>query len=76
MSDTGKRLVARWESRRCKDWVELWHDELGYFYQGNTCRGWLGHATERQAMAFMDREAATGMQVFCTQKSPMQRVEV
>jgi hypothetical protein len=71
-----KTLIARWESGRCKDWVELWHDEWGYSYQGNTCRGWLGESTLEQAMAFMEREAAAGMQVFCTQPSPMKRVEV
>jgi hypothetical protein len=72
-----KTLIARWESGRCKDWVELWHDDLGYCYRGNTCRGWLGESTTlEQAMAFMGRETAAGMQVFCTQPSPMKRVEV
>lgn len=71
-----RTLIARWESQRCRDWVELWHDEFGYSYQGNTCRGWLGDATLEQAMAFMARETAAGMQVFCSQQSPMKQVEV
>lgn len=71
-----KQLIARWESKRGKDWVELWHDEYGYSYKGNTCGGSLGNATLAQAMTFMERETAAGMQVFCTQASPMKRVEV
>lgn len=72
-----KTLIARWESRGGKDWVELWHDEFGYSYQGNGCRGWFGEGTTlRQAMAFMERETASGMQVFCSQTVPMRQVEV
>jgi hypothetical protein len=72
-----KTLIARWESRGGKDWVELWHDQYGYSYRGNTCRGWLGESTTpEQAVLFMERETAAGMQVFCSQPSPMQRVEV
>jgi hypothetical protein len=72
-----KHLIARWESRGGKDWVELWHDEFGYSYRGNGCRGWFGEGTTlRQAMTFMEREAASGMQVFCSQPVAMRRVEV
>lgn len=71
-----KQLIARWKSQRGKDWVELWHDEYGYYYRGNTCWGSLGNATLEQAMTFMNRETATGMQVFCSQSSPMKREEL
>jgi hypothetical protein len=26
-------LVCRWQSRGGKYWVELWHDQFGYFYR-------------------------------------------
>lgn len=69
-----KQLIARWESQRCKDWVELWHDQHGYSYKGNGCWGSLGTSTLEQAMKFMEHETATGMKVFCSQKSPMRKV--
>lgn len=72
-----REVVARWESRGGKDWVELCHDEHGFSYHGNGCRGWFGEGTTLpQAMTFMEREAAAGMQVFCSQPSAMNRVEV
>ena len=71
-----KKLIARWESQRSRDWVELWHDDFGYFYHGNTCRGWFGDGPLPLVMKFMEQETATGMQMFCSQKSPMKRVEV
>lgn len=69
-----KTLVARWESCGGKDWVELWHDQLGYTYDGNGCGGSLGAATLEQAMTFMEQRTAAGMQLFCSQKSAMKRV--
>lgn len=69
-----KTLVARWESRGCKDWVELWHDEWGYSYRGNTCGGSFGNAPLPLVMKFMEQETSAGMQVFCSQKSPMRKV--
>ena len=69
-----RTLIARWESQRCKDWVELWHDQYGYSYQGNTCRGSFGDAPLKLVMKFMEQNTAAGMQVFCSQKSPMRKV--
>jgi hypothetical protein len=34
-----KRIIARWESRGGKHWVELYADEHGYGYDGNGCGG-------------------------------------
>lgn len=69
-----KKLIARWESQRCKDWVELWHDQYGYSYQGNNCGGSFGDAPLKLVMKFMEQNTAEGMQVFCSQKSPMRKV--
>lgn len=67
-------LVARWESRGGRDWVELRKDAYGYVYSGNGCSGGLGTATLEQAMEFMEQRTAAGMRLFCSQKSAMKKV--
>jgi hypothetical protein len=37
-----KVSIARWESRRGKYWVELFHDELGFTYRTESGGGNLG----------------------------------
>lgn len=40
-----KRLVARWEVRGGKRFLELYADEWGYTYTGEDCGGNLGAMT-------------------------------
>ena len=44
-----RTLVQRWQSRSGKHWIELYRDDLGFFYEGNDCGGNLGNVTEAQA---------------------------
>jgi hypothetical protein len=65
-------VVARWESRRGKDWVELYRDRFGYGYSSRGSFGWFGSVTQEAAMAEIGRCMRMGC--FCAQKSPMKRV--
>lgn len=51
-----KTLVARWESRGGKYWLELLRDAGGWSYKGNGCGGFLGPVTEMQALQRIQRE--------------------
>ncbi len=50
-----KRMVARWESRGGKTWIELYADQWGYSYRGNDCGGNRG-ALADDAAAIADIE--------------------
>ena len=67
-----RTVIARWESRRGKDWVVVYEHELGYCYEGNGCGGWFADITREQAIADTQRQVDAGC--FCSQKSPMRRV--
>ena len=69
-----RQVIARWESKRGKDWVEVYKDDYGYGYTASGGGGWFGDATEEQALANMQRQIEAGC--WCSQKTPMKRVEV
>lgn len=72
-------VIARWESRRGKDWVEVYEQTFGICPEpsyGYNCRnggGWMGSNTTReQALETIRQRMAAGC--FCSQKSPMRKV--
>lgn len=72
-----REVIARWESKRGKDWIEVYEqtsafDVSGYGYDCRTGGGWMGHVTRDQALAEIERRLATGC--FCSQKTPMRKV--
>jgi hypothetical protein len=72
-----RSVIARWESRRGKDWVEVYEQTLspscvGYGYEFRNGSGWFGNFTREQALAEVQRRVASGH--FCSQKSPMRKV--
>jgi hypothetical protein len=67
-----RTVIARWESRRGKDWVEVYEHELGYCYEGNGCGGWFADITRNEAIACIAKRVDAGE--FCSQKSPMRKV--
>lgn len=72
-----RTVIARWESRRGKDWVEVYEQTLGdgsrgCGYEARTCGGWLGAVTGEKAVADIAKRVEAGC--FCSQKSPMRKV--
>ena len=53
-----KKLIARWESRGKKYWVELYQDALGYFYHRDGSLGNLGSCSLEQALAAGAKQAS------------------
>jgi hypothetical protein len=51
-------LVCRWQSRGGKYWVELWHDQFGYFYRTDNGGGFMGEITFQEAIAKCEQEAS------------------
>lgn len=49
-----KKLVAKWQSRRGKHYLELYQDEAGFTYTGDRCGGNLGNITLAQAIDIME----------------------
>ena len=53
-----KRIVARWEAKGGKRWLELYADATGYGYSGDGCGGNLGAlASDADAIAQMEHPA-------------------
>ena len=67
-----RQVIARWESRGGKDWVEVYQDRYGFGYEARNGCGCFGSATREQAMAEIQRQLDMGC--FCSQKSPMRKV--
>jgi hypothetical protein len=68
-----RTVIARWKSRRGKDWIELYESPgLGFGYQGRGCAGWMGSVTRDEAVADIQRRVDQGC--FCSQKTPMRKV--
>ena len=44
-------MIARWESKTGKHWVELHQHVSGYRYTAHGCGGWLYASTEPEALA-------------------------
>lgn len=53
-------LVARWESRSGKHWVELRRVDGGYEYTAPGCGGYLGDIPEPAAVSEVERRVADG----------------
>lgn len=72
-----RTVIARWESRRGKDYVEVYEQTsaftgTGYGYDARNAGGWMGHVTREQALADIQRRVDDGC--FCSQKTPMRKV--
>lgn len=72
-----RQVIARWESKRGKDWVEVYEqtssfDVSGYGYDCRNGGGWMGHIPRDAALLLIERRVLTGD--FCSQKSPMRKV--
>jgi hypothetical protein len=66
-------VIARWESQRGKDWIEVYEQSPhGCGYQGRGCGGWMGNVTREEALAFIQQRVDRGG--FCSQKTPMKKV--
>ncbi len=73
----GKNVIARWESKRGKDWVEVYEVTqygvpVGYGYHCRNGGGWMGPVPRELAMETVQRKMAAGC--YCSQKSPMRKV--
>jgi len=66
-------VIARWESRGGKDWVELYETNYDFRFRSNGHRGYAGKTYE-DAMAYMRPRVAKDAYLFCSQKSAMKRV--
>jgi hypothetical protein len=66
-----RTVIARWESKRGKDWLELYEDKHGMGYEANGAGGFLGKVTRERAIEDMEQRIANGM--YCSQKTPMKR---
>ena len=67
-----RQVIARWESRRGKDWVELYKDQWGYGYAANGSGGFFGRVSETRALEEMERRIFIGM--YASQTKPMKKV--
>jgi len=67
------RVIARWQSRSGKHWVELKKDEYGYHYDAPGASGVLGNITEEEAIRQMEQRVPY-MQPDKA-KTPMRRVK-
>jgi hypothetical protein len=67
-----RTVIARWESSRGKDWVEVYQDQHGFGYEANGSCGWFGNVTREEALQQIEHRVA--LRVFCSQKTPMKRV--
>jgi hypothetical protein len=66
-------VLARWESQRGKDWIEVYEQVgFGFGYQGRGCGGWFGNVTRDEAVSDIQRRVDQGC--FCSQKTPMKKV--
>lgn len=70
-------VLARWESKRGKDWLEVYQQTLGdgtvgCGYHGRGCGGWLGSVKGDEAVSGIQKRVDAGC--FSSQKTPMRRV--
>jgi len=43
-----KKIIARWETKKGGNFIELFHDRFGYGYRGTYCGGCLGEIRDDQ----------------------------
>ncbi len=71
-----RTVIARWESKRGKDWVEVYEQFFGgCIGYGYTCRngaGWMGPIPRELALERVQQKVKQGR--YCSQKSPMRKV--
>lgn len=70
-----KTIVARWESRSGKHWVNLVSDQWGYGYESVSCGGWMGQVSYASALASIQGKIDMGYFQPDANKLPMQRVK-
>ncbi len=66
-------VLARWESQRGKDWIEVYENPgIGCGYHGRGVGGWMGTVTPEEAVAYIQQRVDRGG--FCSQKTLMKKV--
>jgi hypothetical protein len=68
------QIIARWESRSGKHWVELEYDGIAAIYRGNGCGGCMGKMSQEQALTEMQKRVDSGYFLPDAAKTPMKRV--
>jgi hypothetical protein len=69
-------VVARWESRSGKHWVDLYaYPDSGHGYKAPGCGGFLGVMDEAAALAIMEQKVADGYFQPDANVTPMRRVK-
>jgi hypothetical protein len=74
-----QKVIARWESQRGKDWVEVYEQtftccpEPGYGYHTRNGGGWMGSNVSRDDAVEKIRQRVERGD-FCSQKSTMRKV--
>lgn len=66
------RIIAMWESRGRKDYVDLLESNVGYGWSGTAGMGWFGNEPLEGVLRIMQERTAAGAQFFCSQKSAME----
>ena len=67
-------IIARWESRGGKHWVELEQTEFGFSYRGNGCGGVMAAKKEYDALQELMVKVNSGYFLPDSAKTPMRRV--
>lgn len=73
MSDEARQVIARWESRSGKHWVELSEDRWGFAYTAPGQGGVLGRVSRAEAVTEIERRAAMGLFQPDANVTPMRR---
>lgn len=69
------KIVARWESKGGKHFVELERFESGYYgYRASNGGGMLGTSQEKVAMLYLTKKVEQGLFQPDAAKTPMRRV--
>jgi hypothetical protein len=72
-----RTVIARWESKRAKDWVQVYEQSFsdgvaGYGYDTSNGGGWMGPIPRELALERVQQKVDQGC--YCSQKSPMRKV--
>lgn len=67
-------ILARWESKGGKYFVEITKDQWGYNYKGRQCAGSSFARTEEEAFKVIEARIAQGDFQADANKTPMRRV--
>jgi hypothetical protein len=68
-------VIARWESKSKKHWVDLEKDQWGFAYSSPGSGGSLGRISKDEALLEMERRVNMGLFQPDKNKTPMVRVK-